>query len=154
MIPTAEDFIKSSARWSGEHQGVSYEISWHGCSEYNPNGTWCYYIMLTSEQFNNEDWRKLALRSKVIEFGGVFRVHWSYENFPDLDEHGGWTFGEMRSYLGRDGKRYKYLKVGCDYAHLYDQECGNPYTLSYVEDEAKHSIDILVKMFPNMKPRN
>lgn len=154
MKPTTEDFLASSARWNGEHHGIRYELNWHGLSEYNPHGTWCYYIIITSEQFGAEDWAKLRLvkEDKQTSHGSFWR-HYSYEDFPDLEPHGEWTFGEMKTYLGRDGVEHELVKVGCDYAHLWDRESGYWQGRNEVESHAKHSVDLLVKMFPNRRLR-
>lgn len=64
--PTLDDFLKSSARWIGDHRGISYELSWHGLSEYNEQGTWNWYLHLFSEQFNADDWAKLRLHAYTV----------------------------------------------------------------------------------------
>jgi hypothetical protein len=79
--------------------------------------------------------------------------HWSYDTFPDLDPHGGWTFGEMDTYLGRDGTEYEHVKVGCDYAHSWDRDSGYWQGREAVEQDAKHSIDLLCQMFPRRRER-
>lgn len=151
--PTLEDFLKSAAKWRGEHNGIGYELSWHGMSDYSPEGTWCYYLHLSSEQFYADDWAKLRLPQEDKEFAGSFRRHFAYENFPELDAHGGWTFGEMSTHLGRDGKEYEQAKIGCDYAHLWDRESGFWQGREAVERDAKHSIDLLCEMFPRRRQR-
>lgn len=151
MKPTLDQFLKCGARWHGEHLGISYELSWHGCSEYNPDGTWCWYIFVTSEQFYPDDWAKLRLEQKDSEFAGSWRSHWSYETFPDCDPHGEWTFGEMNSYLGRDGNKHERVKVGCDYAHSFDRDGGYWEGHDDVERDVKRSIGKFVAMFPTRR---
>jgi len=153
MIPTLKDFMEAGCRWFGEHEGIRYELSWHGCSDYNPQGTWCYYLHLTDEQFYPEDWAKLRLEHEDKEFYDSWCRHYSYDEFPDLDAHSGWTFGEMSLHLGRDGKEHEHVKVGCDYAHLWDRESDFPDGRASVERDAKHSIDLLIKMFPRRRWR-
>jgi len=155
MIPSHDDFLDCSARWRGEHSGIAYELSWHGRSEHNPTGTWCYYLLLTEQQFSPEDWKRLRLEREDKQFfgGPNWHRHFDYDSFPDLKAHGGWTWGEMTVFLGRDGKEYEHVKVGCDYAHLWDREAGYPDTRSSVEFDAKQSIDILTRMFPNRRER-
>lgn len=153
MKPLLEDFLGSAAKWQGEHNGISYELSWHGRSEYSPEGTWCWYITLRSQQFSTEDWLKLRLTREDKEFAGSWRRHWDYDSFPDLEAHGGWTFGEMNTYLGRDGKEYETIKVGCDYAHLWDRESGYYEGKQQIERDAKHSIDLFCQMFPGRRDR-
>lgn len=155
MIPSNEDFLSGSSKWRGEHKGVRYELSWHGRSEYSPQGTWCWYICVNSEQFYPEDWAKLRLEKQDRQFmgAGSWHRHWSYDHFPDLDAHGGWTYGEMSVYLGKDGKEYEYVKVGCDYAHLWDRESGYWQGREAIERDAKDSIDKLLEMFPRRRLR-
>lgn len=155
MIPSHEDFLAASCKWHGEHKGIRYELNWHGRSDYSPQGTWCWYIMVTSEQFYTEDWLKLRLDKKDAQMfgGGSWHRHWSYDSFPDLDAHGGWTWGEQSTYLGRDGKEHEHVKVGCDYQHLWDRERGYPDSRSSVEFDVKQSIDKLVAMFPKRRER-
>jgi hypothetical protein len=153
MNPTIDDFLKSSARWQGEHCGIAYELSWHGLSDYNREGIWCYYLMLRQEQFYAEDWDKLRLKREDREFAGNFRRHWNYEDFPDLEPHGGWTFGEMKIYLGKDGREFEFVKVGCDYAHHFDEQGGYWEGRADVERDAKRSIDLLNKLFPKRRER-
>jgi hypothetical protein len=150
MRPTIEDFLSSASKWRDQHKGISYELSWHGRSEeYSPEGTWCWYILVNSEQFYADDWAKLRLEKQDRQFmsAGSWHRHWTYDNFPDVEPHGGWTYGEMSTYLGKDGQEYELVKVGCDYSHLWDRESGYWQGKSDVERDVKHSIDLLVEMF-------
>lgn len=154
MKPSLEDFMKSGARWFGKHQGVRYELSWHGYhEEYCPQGTWCWYLHLTDEMFHPDDWAKLRLPHQDRQFyeGGSWSRHYNYDNFPDLEPHGGWTFGEMNVALGRDGKEHEHVKVGCDYNHSWDRDSGYWQGREDVERDAKYAIDLLVKMFPQRR---
>lgn len=155
MKPTYDDLLSSAAQWRGEHNGIAYLLSWHGRSDYSPEGTWCYYLLPNSQQFYPEDWAKLRLnREDKQYFGeGSWHRHYDYDSFPDLDAHGGWTFGEMQTYLGKDGQEYEQVKVGCDYAHLWDRECGFAHGKSAIEHDAKKSIDLLCEMFPRRRQR-
>lgn len=153
MIPSNDDFLASSARWDGKHRGIQYQLNWHGRSEYSPQGTWCWYIIVTDEQFYPEDWQRLRLEREDRQFsgGGNWHRHWDYYKFPDVEPHGEWTFGEMRTYLGRDGKEHEWVKVGCDYAHAFDRDGGYWEGRADVERDVKRSIDLLVEMFPNRR---
>lgn len=155
MQPTGKDFLSCAARWRGEYQGIAYELSWHGKSSYTPEGTWCYYLLLSQEQFNPEDWQRLRLDHEDRQYyaDGPWHRHWRYDDFPDLDAHGGWTFGELTVHLGRDGREYEHVKIGCDYGHLWDRESGYCHGKTAIEQDAKHSIDLLCTMFPRRKLR-
>ena len=153
MKPNLEDFLSVAARWRGGHKGISYELSWHGMSDYSPEGTWCWYIFVIQEQFYPEDWARLRLLHEDKEFAGSWRRHFEYEKFPDIEPHGEWTFGEMDTYLARDGREYEQVKVGCDYAHLRDREGGYWQGKNDIERDVKRSIDLLVEMFPRRRLR-
>lgn len=152
MKPTIEDFLDCAARWRGRHRGIAYELSWHGRSDYSPEGTWCWYIWVNDEQFYPDDWRQLRLNRQDREFAESWHRYWCYDDFPNLDAHGGWTFGEMNVYLGRDGKEHEQVKVGCDYAHLWDREGDFREGRKHVEHDVKRSIDLLCEKFPNRRP--
>jgi hypothetical protein len=151
MKPMIDDFLSSCAKWTGTHEAVRYELSWHGMSDYSPEGTWCYYLHLNQEQFYPADWVALRLAREDKKFNSSWYRHFDYGQFPDLDPHGGWTFGEMDTYLGRDGKEYEHIKVGCDYAHSWDRDSGYWQGRAEVERDAKHSIDLLCKLFPRRR---
>lgn len=155
MIPSQADFLECAARWRGEHHGIAYELSWHGRSEYSPQGTWCYYLLLNEQKFSPEDWKRLRLAREDKQFfaGQNWHRHYDYDAFPDLEAHGGWTYGEMTVFLGKDGKEYEQVKVGCDYAHSWDRDMDFPECRAIVESDAKRSIDLLIEMFPNRRER-
>lgn len=156
MKPTLDDFLQSGASWHGEHRGIRFKLSWHGLSEYSPEGTWCYYLLPNQQQFTADDWEKLRLKRDDKQFfggTGSWHRHYDYDNFPDLDAHGGWTFGEMGVYLGKDGKEYEQVTVGCDYAHSWDRDSEFWQDREQIERDAKHSIDLLCERFPNRRPR-
>ena len=150
-VPSQDDFLSCCAKWYGKHEGIQYELSWHGRSDYSPAGTWCWYILLPEEQFYPEEWATLRLERQDRESYGSWRRHWSYDNFPDADPHGGWTFGEQYTYLGRDGKEYERVKVGCDYAHSWDRDDGYWRGKGEIERDVKRSIEVLLKMYPRRR---
>ena len=149
--PSLNDFIKSSARWHGTHLGIAYQIAWWGSTTYQPHGTWNWYILVNDEQFYSDDWDKLRLKKQDQNHGVSWYRHWSYEDFPDLNAHGGWTFGELKTYLGRDGKEHELVKVGCDYNHAFDRDMGYSDDFNSVERDVKRSIELLAEMFPRCR---
>lgn len=153
-IPTIEQFLQSCSRWNGEHRGISFELSWHGQSNFRSKGIWCWYISVTEQQFYPEDWAKLRLEREDRQFhADSWHRHWKYDAFPDVEPHGGWTFGEMGIYLGKDGKEYERVKVGCDYSHLWDEEGGFWQEKDDIERDVKRSIDLLCEQFPTRRER-
>lgn len=154
MKPTLEDFLCSGARWNGAHRGISFELSWHSLSDFKFQGIWCWYIILTEQQFYSEDWKKLRLEREDKQlFAGSWYRHFNYDSFPDVEPHSGWTFGEMDVFLGKDGKEYERVKVGCDYGHLCDEESGYWQRREDIERDVKRSIDLLCEMFPKRRER-
>ena len=155
MKPTYQDLLRCGATWRGEHLGIGYELSWHSChEEHQPEGIWCWYIHLCDEQFSESDWAKLRLKKEDKQlFEDRWYRHWCYEDFPDIEPHCGFTFGELKTYLGRDGKEHEWVKIGCDYNHLWDREGGYWEGKDDVEHDVRKSIDLLIEMFPERKER-
>ena len=158
MTPDYQRLLKGATTWNETHRGVSITLSHHGYrngSEYlgaesNP-GIWCYYLNLVEEMFKPDDWAQLWITRKFMDWG----ISYDYENFPGLDFHGGITFYESN----KDGfdkakkKQMGRIKVGCDYAHLWDMERGYPDTYDSVLRDAKNSVDQLLLLFPNIRTR-
>ena len=150
-IPTQDDFLNSAAEWHGSYLGIQYEVAWHGRSTYQPGGIWNWYVFVSSEQFYPEEWAKLRLNKKDYKFGESWHRGWSYDEFPDIDAHGGMTFGKLTTYLGRDGKEHEMVKIGCDYNHSFDMENDYPYSLESVTADVKRSIELLTEQFPHRR---
>lgn len=150
MLPTKEEYQKSNARWRVEHRGVSVEISHHGVSEYTPSGTWCYYLIIDQRMFQSaDDWAKFDVKPVTRKWCGTFREHLPYDDLPDLEWHCGPTFGERHEGVDtHSGEKHAWLKIGCDYAHLWDRDMGYPATLASVTADARRSVDTFVDRFP------
>ncbi len=68
-LPTPEQYKKCAAKWRGTYKGVSYELSHHGISDYQPKGTWCFYIFFDEAMFiNAEDFAKYNLEPKITDW--------------------------------------------------------------------------------------
>lgn len=138
----------------GTHVDVWYEILNHGRLKFGydtqmepSGGTWCYYVvvselMLPAEQFA-EFW--LAPSAHDTRSNGISYPNYDYCSAPfaDVDWHGGVTFYEKLG--GIDGMP-RSVKIGCDFAHLWDQ--GREFNYEIVEIEAKRTIDQLRAMYP------
>jgi hypothetical protein len=154
-LPNLEQYRKGSTVWRGEHRGISYTLNHHGVSDYNRQGTWCYYLHLREDQFANPD--DFALFNKEPEIremgnGSYFETH-DYYSIPDLEFYGGVTWYSKDTFLDKRSKEYlTALKIGCDYNHLWDQEQGYWQGYEDVERDAKRTIDNLLARFP-MKER-
>lgn len=140
--------------WYGTYRDIRYEIMLHAQGRMGPRlqGIWCYYLLLSELQFTKEDWQEIWLSPK-----GSVRRSAGYK-MPGYDEdnaaigkiywHGGVTFYEKQG--GLDGN-LKRVKVGCDFAHYFDDQCG-PYSLDAVTAELKRTIDELCERFRVKKP--
>lgn len=150
MLPTLEDYLKSAARWNLTHQNVKIEISHHGVSEYSPAGTWCYYLLIDQRMFQRpEDWALFDFPVETKQWTTSFHQHYPYERCPDLNWHGEATFGERNEAIcNKTGKPYSWVKIGCDYAHLWDRERGFPDDLASVTADAKRSAEVLCQRYP------
>lgn len=149
MLPTLEQYRRGNSSWKGEHLGVQYSLSHHGVSDYSPAGTWCFYIHLLEEQFvNAEDFAKFDREPEAREFAGTYHEHYAYDDVPHYGFHGGITWYSREVYVGKSGARWKALKIGCDYAHLWDRERGYWQGFDDVERDAQALIEQLVDAVP------
>lgn len=150
MKPDYETLLHGATTWYETYRDIQIELSFHRYRSEGPvphPGTWCYYLRLVECAFSPEDWRKLVVPSDVHDFG----VSYDYYKFPDLDFYGGVTFYKMHEGFDRLHKRpCQLIKVGCDYAHLWDMERGYPDDYESVLRDAKRSVDVLLEMFPDI----
>ena len=147
MKPSYEEYLKSSARWMRTHKGINYELSHFGVSEYKPEGSWCWYIHLYENMFiNPEDFARFDREPELRELspGSVWETY-PYSDVPDYGFHGGITFYDRDTFVAKDGQRYKHIKMGCDYNHLWDEESGYWQGLTAIERDAQKYIDGLVE---------
>lgn len=153
--PTYEKMLEGNTRWVVPYKDVSIELSFHG---YRPpeqrhgtdfgHGIWCYYLLLNELMFKEEDWKKLKFEPYVTD---EMRFEtYDYYAFPDVDFHGGITFYEVTRHYDRHAKRHvDVVKAGCDYNHLWDNEGGYRDNFDSVLMDAKHSVDELLRQFPD-----
>lgn len=149
MKPTLEQYEKSSAQWRGSHKGVSYLLSHHGISDYQREGTWCYYIFVNSDMFiNSDDFLKFDLEPKIIDLYGSFMESFDYYDIPDYGFHGGITWYSKEYFINKEGKKQTSIKIGCDYGHLWDSESGYWQGLENVRRDCENMIDKFVENHP------
>jgi hypothetical protein len=146
MTPSLEEYRTGQTTWKGEHRSVSYTLSHWGISSYQPQGIWNYYIHLLEEQFvNPADFALFNKEREIREWPeGSFREAYDYYAVPDLELSGGITYYSKSEYVGRDGKVYTAVKLGCDYNHSWNADRNYPEDKTWVERDAKHSIDYLL----------
>lgn len=129
--------------WDGEHRGVKFEVMhWYL--------GWNYYLYIPVMQLPFDVRKLFNLRGRTVRLNPEGREHILYEYgrapiISDLDWHGGITLYEKQ----RDerGNIIGY-RLGCDYMHYWDK--GRNYDFDYVVMEAKHSIDKLHELVPNL----
>jgi len=156
MKPTLEEMRSGSTVWSRTYRNVRYNLSHHGISEYSPEGTWCYYIFLTPDIFQNPQHFILFDKEPEIKegFGGSDKLWLTYDYYdiPDLNFHGGVTWYSKEPYFDRvSGKQCYAIKIGCDYGHSWDRDSGYWQGMNDVDRDAKRSIDILADAYPIME---
>lgn len=148
MTPTHETLLTGVTTWFRRYRGLGLEVKFWGASEIPP-GVWNAYIICRQPQFAKKDWRKMT---QTRTFFGSHVSH-DYDSGPwqNIDFHGGATFGELTKYYATEGREHQMVKVGCDYAHLWDKERGNPETLETVFAELERSADRLLELHPILK---
>lgn len=148
-LPTLEECRQGATTWKRDHLGVSYTLSHHGVSSYSPQGTWCFYIHLHDNLFIGDDFKLFDRQAQLKETSpGLFYETYDYWDVPDYGFHGGITWYSKERFVDRDGIERTSLKIGCDYAHLWDREGGYSDGLNDVDWDAKKLIAELVKNHP------
>ena len=167
---TIELTVDRHSEWRQEYRGVMVKISFWGQPDmptpYGPEtgvlvgkrqgmndgfGMWNYYLTLVPEMFvDGKDFEKFWLPVNRTDERG--RVFYDYYVSPlaDLNWHGEITYYEKHQ--DPDNKK-RFVKMGCDYGHFFDQEAGYPYSKDSVWFDGCRSVDALHKLFPNLKMR-
>ena len=150
MLPTPKDYTEGIHTWREMHRGIIINITHHSISEYNPEGTWCYYLILDQRMFQNpSDFALFDLPPEIRTFYGSYHESYDYFDTPDLEWHCGITYYSKTKELDRrTGEYFTVPKLGCDYAHLSDLEYH--YSASYltVLFDAQNSVNTLHSLFP------
>lgn len=144
--------LKHKDLWSGEYQNIRFEIMKWKLGE---NPCWNYYIFLPIDQIPPEVHKFFVLKGKYEKLSPDGNEYLNYDysgtsHLSDLDWHGGITFYEKS--LDGEGKLIG-IKLGCDYAHYFDEQAGYDYNLDYVFMETRQTIEKLHKLIPNLKVR-
>lgn len=149
-LPSLEQYQSGLTTWKREYKGVSYTLSHHGISDYSPQGTWCFYIFINSNMFvNHADFNLFNREPEIKEISpGSFWETYDYWNVPDYGFHGGITWYSKEGFVDRDGKQQTSIKIGCDYAHLYDMECNYYHGLDDVNRDVELLIEKLIEINP------
>lgn len=116
--------------WIGKTpEGFAYEIKhWGKGTICNGKGMWNYYITIPEMQVTPEMFKKLWLEPESFRrdiplynyFDTIFAsAHW----------HGGVTYYEKKI---QADSNHRSVKIGCDYGHLWDEECNYDYDINDV----------------------
>jgi hypothetical protein len=136
--------MKRKTVWNFEYKGINCEIVHWGEDEmasFQPGGIWNGYVFIQKKQLPKQ-FNKFICKPVTYHK----RTHWDYwrmENYFDM--HGGVTYYE----LIRDEITTKptAIKVGCDYAHLFDE--GRTYDENDIKFDLEKTVDKFIEMFPN-----
>ncbi len=145
---TLEQYRSGCTEWRVDHLNIPGSVKHWGTSDYSRYGVWNYYITLRKSFFQKpEDWERFRLQRQVKDLGGSKWETATYEDVPDLNWHGGITFGELsRGFDKSTGEEEEIVRLGCDYNHSWDQ--GIEYSLEEVTGDLKRSVEVLAKIAP------
>jgi len=143
--------LKNRKIYYGFYRGVRYEINE---SPGEVGGHWTHYIHINiDDQLTKEFADKLWLEPSYKSFSEGGREHLSYNYWDslirDLDFHGGCTWYSKE---GGPDEKSRRVKIGCDYQHLWDE--GKDYGLNYIFDQAKRTIDSLIRVVGEVRTRS
>lgn len=148
------DRVNESICWNGVYKTIQWEIKCNKNKgfDFSENLTkrkdaWVFYLYLSPDRFPEESkhlCKQLWLKPKknVPEWS-----RYDYMNSQLLNEiefHGGCTYYHKEA--GIDGEM-KYVKVGCDYQHFFDQ--GHDYNFNSIYYDVQTCIDSFLAIVPN-----
>jgi len=128
--------------WNGTSpEGLAYEIAHWGVGHMcDGKGMWNYYVTIPEQQLRPEDWAKvwLPVEHMMDRSSGLRQpVYNEYDSILSAGEfHGGITFYEKGQTPDSD---HRWIKVGCDYGHVWDRDAGYGYSVGYVQQDALRS---------------
>lgn len=130
--------LRPARVWRANYKSVGIEIAHHAASEFQPHGIWCGYLIFHEtaspdilEHRGKADWLQMGAGAKKRE---IQRHHEWWDRF---DWHCGITYYEERTTL----HGHVEMKIGVDYAHLWDYERRAFYTESDVYADCLNIID-------------
>lgn len=140
----------SNVRWAilSKTSPLRGEVSWHGYREFGEfgghPGTWCFYLIVPQDMFPD---RWLDFVPCATQYG------WEHTSaFDDDWFHGGITFVDLIRKFDRKTERFReYVKVGCDYNHIWDEEIGFPYSLKSVKRDCQDAMEAFLENHPDYR---
>lgn len=140
--------LSKKTTWTGRENGVGFEIAfWGEGSMCDGHGMWNYYIDIPELALSEDDFRRVWLEPSACHErsnGAAWPTYDEYNSILNVDSwHGGITAYYKRG--GIDGAP-RYVRVGCDYGHLWDRERGYGYTLDKIERDARQTVRDIQKV--------
>jgi len=152
MSTIEEPKLSFSKIWKGCHERLNFEVTHWGlkrehslASTNDGKGCWNYYVILFEREIENfkDFWRDPEVREFSV--GGTKYIRYDYEASPlaTVFWHGGATYwqGGTPELVGQ-----RYIKIGCDYSHLQDQERGYDYTIEDILRDVSQTIAELLPL--------
>lgn len=134
--------------WVTSYRGVVIEVNHHGVSVFSPHGTWCGYLRLGSKW--HPEILKLRGTSEIIQLMDfpVERCNPFWYETEGFEWNGDVTFYEEVT----DAFGHILLKIGCDYAHFWDDERRHTLNEMAVLCDMKANVDAYRAVYPETKP--
>jgi hypothetical protein len=140
--------MREKTVWTFDYKGIFCEIVHWGIDEMvsvSKNGIFNGYIYIFKKQLPRS-FKNLLVEQRSHKYPSGVKKHWDYGKLENIfDMHGGITYYEL---LGDEfSGEPTGVKVGCDYAHIWDDE--RYIDEKQVEHDLKNSVDTFIKHFPN-----
>lgn len=130
--------LSLSQHWGARHKDiVGVEIVNSAIGE---RENWTYYLYLNERYMTPAMFEQIWLPARLSDAFDFVTYDYERSILGKIDMHGGMTFYEKRGEI-----KHRYVKVGCDYAHLFDLEHG-PYRLEDIIHEARHSAEHAIEV--------
>lgn len=128
--------------WHGRYRDIGYKVSLHSIGKsHTPakEGVWCFYIYLLEDKVINFPaiWLEDEIFKYKPEAKGRISHNYYIHEFQNLELHNGITFYKKHEYT----EGFRYVEIGCDYNHLWDQERGYGYELEDILVDVQRCID-------------
>jgi hypothetical protein len=136
MIP----ILSNCSVWRDTYLDLAFEIKHHSLEQNNGKGIWNYYVVIPDTALSPEDFAKLWLDPEGSYTATYELTYYLTDKLPiaKCAWHGGITFYEK---IIHPDTKFRAVKIGCDYNHLFDSEDGFPYNLEVVTSNVIRTID-------------
>ena len=126
--------------WSGYIKGISIQIvKWQDVRSEKP--IWNSYMIINKDTLGDR-FKEIVCKAK--KYGK--RYSFDYWKLGQFDMHCGLSFYEK---IFNEVGKVVAIKVGCDYNHLWDEDC--PAYYEYVLQELTQSVEYFINYYPDYK---